>query len=135
MMPKLINPLSIISLCDFLTERPQTLTPFRFSSPFQPKKYINTQHKLSRALITPKSPLHRVLIDRFDAEQIWQQIDLQSQPLISTLRHDLKPEIMGFDDDGEGSECEEIDRKDDEEREENGSVKVKVKVKGKVIMR
>ncbi|CAN6717998.1 unnamed protein product [Malus baccata var. baccata] len=39
---------------------------------------------------TPKSPFDQLLVDGFDAEQIWQQIDLQSQPLISTLRRDLK---------------------------------------------
>ncbi|XP_057419882.1 M phase phosphoprotein 10 [Lotus japonicus] len=35
---------------------------------------------------TPKSPLDQLLVDGFDVEQIWQQIDLQSQPLLSTLR-------------------------------------------------
>ncbi|XP_009362993.2 U3 small nucleolar ribonucleoprotein protein MPP10 [Pyrus x bretschneideri] len=39
---------------------------------------------------TPKSPFDQLLVDGFDAEQIWQQIDLQSQPLISNLRRDLK---------------------------------------------
>ncbi|XP_028778306.1 U3 small nucleolar ribonucleoprotein protein MPP10 [Neltuma alba] len=37
-----------------------------------------------------KSPLDELLVDGFDAEQIWQQIDLQSQPLFSTLRRRLK---------------------------------------------
>ncbi|KAJ1439074.1 U3 small nucleolar ribonucleoprotein complex, subunit Mpp10 [Sesbania bispinosa] len=37
-----------------------------------------------------KSPLDHLLVDGFDAEQIWQQIDLQSQPLLSTLRRRLK---------------------------------------------
>lgn len=39
---------------------------------------------------TPKSPLDHLLVDGFDAEQIWQQIDLQSQPLLSTLRRRVK---------------------------------------------
>lgn len=38
---------------------------------------------------TPKSPFDQLLTDGFDAEQIWQQIDLQSQPLISSLRREL----------------------------------------------
>ncbi|KAF8399673.1 hypothetical protein HHK36_015544 [Tetracentron sinense] len=38
----------------------------------------------------PKSPFDRLLVEGFDAEQIWQQIDLQTQPLISNLRRDLK---------------------------------------------
>ncbi|CAJ1943832.1 unnamed protein product [Sphenostylis stenocarpa] len=38
----------------------------------------------------PKSPLDQLLVDGFDAEQIWQQIDIQSQPLLSTLRRRLK---------------------------------------------
>ncbi|KAF7806070.1 Mpp10 protein [Senna tora] len=33
-----------------------------------------------------KSPLDQLLVDGFDAEQIWQQIDLQSQPLLPSLR-------------------------------------------------
>ncbi|XP_062023003.1 M phase phosphoprotein 10-like [Rosa rugosa] len=39
---------------------------------------------------TPKSPFDQLLVDGFDAEQIWQQIDIQSQPLISSLRRELK---------------------------------------------
>lgn len=39
---------------------------------------------------TPKSPFDQLLVDGFDAEQIWQQIDLQSQPLISSHRRELK---------------------------------------------
>ncbi|MED6105988.1 U3 snoRNP protein [Stylosanthes scabra] len=38
----------------------------------------------------PKSPLDQLLVDGFDAEQIWQQIDLQSQPLLSSLRRQVK---------------------------------------------
>ncbi|XXG84008.1 hypothetical protein AAC387_Pa10g1627 [Persea americana] len=38
----------------------------------------------------PKSPLDRLLVDGFDAEQVWHQIVLQSQPLISELRRELK---------------------------------------------
>lgn len=38
----------------------------------------------------PKSPLDRLLVDGFDAEQIWQQILLQSQPLVSDLRREIK---------------------------------------------
>ncbi|XP_062116242.1 M phase phosphoprotein 10 [Humulus lupulus] len=39
---------------------------------------------------TPKSPFDKLLVEGFDAEQIWQQIDLQSQPLISSIRRELK---------------------------------------------
>ncbi|KAJ0962500.1 hypothetical protein J5N97_027622 [Dioscorea zingiberensis] len=39
----------------------------------------------------PKSPLDRLLVDDgFDAEQIWQQIDVLSCPLLSSLRRELK---------------------------------------------
>ncbi|KAI5417020.1 M phase phosphoprotein 10 isoform X2 [Lathyrus oleraceus] len=38
---------------------------------------------------SPKSPLDQLLVDGYDAEQIWHQIDLQSQPLMSTLRRRL----------------------------------------------
>nr|TKR68975.1 hypothetical protein D5086_0000309150 [Populus alba] len=37
----------------------------------------------------PKSLFDQLLIDGFDVEQIWQQIDLQSQPLVSTLRRQV----------------------------------------------
>ncbi|KAI9087515.1 hypothetical protein K1719_030385 [Acacia pycnantha] len=40
--------------------------------------------------LSKKSPLDELLVDGFDAEQIWQQIDLQSQPLLPTLRRRLK---------------------------------------------
>lgn len=39
---------------------------------------------------TQKSPFDRLLVDGFDAEQIWQQIDIQSQPLISTIGIEVK---------------------------------------------
>ncbi|KAI4365927.1 hypothetical protein MLD38_021864 [Melastoma candidum] len=39
---------------------------------------------------TPQSPLDRLLIDGFDAEQIWQQIELQSHPLLSFLQREVK---------------------------------------------
>ncbi|KAJ6888700.1 hypothetical protein NC652_029709 [Populus alba x Populus x berolinensis] len=37
----------------------------------------------------PKSLFDQLLIHGFDVEQIWQQIDLQSQPLVSTLRRQV----------------------------------------------
>ncbi|CAI9757439.1 unnamed protein product [Fraxinus pennsylvanica] len=39
---------------------------------------------------TPKSPFSHLLTEGFDAEQIWQQIDLQSQPLLLSLRRHVK---------------------------------------------
>ncbi|XWS50943.1 hypothetical protein CRYUN_Cryun12cG0134400 [Craigia yunnanensis] len=39
---------------------------------------------------SPKSPFDQLLIEGFDVEQIWQQIDLQSQPLLSILRREVK---------------------------------------------
>lgn len=39
---------------------------------------------------TPKSPFDQLLTDGFDAEQIWQQIDIQSQPLISSLKREIR---------------------------------------------
>ncbi|KAJ4849662.1 hypothetical protein Tsubulata_019858 [Turnera subulata] len=48
----------------------------------------------------PKSPFNQLLVEGFDAEQIWQQIDLQSQPLVSGLRRKVRnfernPEEIG----------------------------------------
>lgn len=49
----------------------------------------------------PKSPFDHLLVDEFDSEQIWQQIDILSQPLLSSLRRQVKhfenhPEEIGF---------------------------------------
>lgn len=41
------------------------------------------------APLCPKSPFDRLLVDGFDAEQIWQQIDLQTQHLVPGLRRRL----------------------------------------------
>ncbi|KAI5417017.1 hypothetical protein KIW84_041858 [Lathyrus oleraceus] len=38
---------------------------------------------------TPKSPLDQLLVEGYDTEQIWHQINLQSQPLLSTIRRQL----------------------------------------------
>ncbi|KAL3655389.1 hypothetical protein CASFOL_001175 [Castilleja foliolosa] len=38
----------------------------------------------------PKSPFTHLLTEGFDAEQIWQQIDLQTQPLLSSLRRHVR---------------------------------------------
>ncbi|KAL2515690.1 U3 small nucleolar ribonucleoprotein MPP10 [Forsythia ovata] len=38
----------------------------------------------------PKSPFSQLLTEGFDAEQIWQQIDLQSQPLLLSLRRHVR---------------------------------------------
>ncbi|KAK8267430.1 hypothetical protein V6Z12_D12G311900 [Gossypium hirsutum] len=56
----------------------------------------------------PKSTFDQLLTEGFDAEQIWQQIDLQSQPLLSSLRREVKKfekhpeEISKFKDGGVG---------------------------------
>ncbi|XP_038683866.1 U3 small nucleolar ribonucleoprotein protein MPP10-like [Tripterygium wilfordii] len=75
----------------------------------------------------PKSPFDELLINGFDAEQIWQQIDLQSQPLLSGLRRDIRkyeknPEeiakIGKVVDDEDGMDVE--DSYDDYEEDEVG---------------
>ncbi|KAL6549460.1 hypothetical protein OROHE_008577 [Orobanche hederae] len=38
----------------------------------------------------PKSPFTRLLTEGFDAEQIWQQIDLQAQPFLASLRREVR---------------------------------------------
>ncbi|PSR96701.1 U3 small nucleolar ribonucleoprotein [Actinidia chinensis var. chinensis] len=72
----------------------------------------------------PKSPFDRLLVDGFDAEQIWQQIDLQSHPLISGLRRQLKKfeknpeEIAKFFSQSEKKEEQEREKEDGLKREE-----------------
>ncbi|KAL3618054.1 hypothetical protein CASFOL_038375 [Castilleja foliolosa] len=87
----------------------------------------------------PKSPFTHLLTEGFDAEQIWQQIDLQTQPLLSSLRRHVRnfeknPEevkkLFNLDTDGkvemedEGnevveSESEDIDDEDEGEEDED----------------
>ncbi|XP_020212244.1 U3 small nucleolar ribonucleoprotein protein MPP10 [Cajanus cajan] len=75
---------------------------------------------------SPKSPLDQLLVDGFDAEQIWQQIDLQSQPLLSTLRRRLKQlvenpeEISQLKVPSEGGNKKEEENRDEWEEESDG---------------
>ncbi|XP_021895100.1 U3 small nucleolar ribonucleoprotein protein MPP10 isoform X2 [Carica papaya] len=69
---------------------------------------------------SPKSPFDQLLVDGFDAEQIWQQIDLQSQPLLSSLRREVKKfeknpeELLKLKKVLEGKESKEFDEEDDD---------------------
>ncbi|KAL8091692.1 M phase phosphoprotein 10 [Apium graveolens] len=76
-----------------------------------------------------KSPFDSLLCDGFDAEQIWQQIDLQTQGLLSSLQRDVKRferdegEIRGFfeverENEIAEREMEEIDELENESEEE-----------------
>ncbi|XP_056851034.1 M phase phosphoprotein 10 isoform X3 [Raphanus sativus] len=69
------------------TEPPVFLAPSSISSVARvASQYLFTKLKPHN----PKSPFDELLVDGFDAEQIWQQIDMQSQPLLSSLRHEVK---------------------------------------------
>ncbi|XP_048595507.1 U3 small nucleolar ribonucleoprotein protein MPP10-like isoform X1 [Brassica napus] len=69
------------------TEPPVFLAPSSISEVARAaSQYLFTKLKPHN----PKSPFDELLVDGFDAEQIWQQIDMQSQPLLSTLRHEVK---------------------------------------------
>ncbi|KAJ9568273.1 hypothetical protein OSB04_004239 [Centaurea solstitialis] len=65
----------------YLTQSPELANDARIAS-----EYLFASLKP----YAPKSPFDRLLVDdKFDAEQIWQQIDLQSQPLISAIRRQV----------------------------------------------
>ena len=69
------------------TEPPQWLSP---SSELSQTTRAASQHLFaSLKPYATKSPFDRLLIDGFDAEQIWQQIDIQSHPIISGLRRQI----------------------------------------------
>lgn len=69
------------------TEPPVFLAPSSISEVARAaSQYLFTKLKPHN----PKSPFDELLVDGFDAEQIWQQIDMQSQPLLSSLRHEVK---------------------------------------------
>ncbi|XP_017227939.1 M phase phosphoprotein 10 [Daucus carota subsp. sativus] len=75
----------------------------------------------------PKSPFDSLLTDGFDAEQIWQQIDLQTQPLLSSLRRDVKRferdegEIRGFFQVEKERENVDVERESEEVERESES--------------
>ncbi|XP_004236217.1 M phase phosphoprotein 10 isoform X1 [Solanum lycopersicum] len=69
----------------------------------EPPLYLSASPELSEAArlaskylysslkpYTPKSPFAQLLTDGFDAEQIWQQIDLQSEPLLASLGRQIR---------------------------------------------
>ncbi|XP_042382955.1 U3 small nucleolar ribonucleoprotein protein MPP10-like [Zingiber officinale] len=87
-----------------------------------------------------KLPIDRLLVEGFDAEQIWYQIDLLSRPLLSTVRREFKrleeehhsrAGLSTIDADGDGEEMvvekdeisvdDEGDEEDGDESEEKGS--------------
>ncbi|KAK2657325.1 hypothetical protein Ddye_010377 [Dipteronia dyeriana] len=67
---------------------------------------------------TPKSPLDQLLVEGFDAEQIWQQIDLLSQPLLYGLKREVKKFEKNPDEIGKIRKVLEGERKDFESEKE-----------------
>lgn len=61
----------------YLTQSPELSTAARLAS-----QYLFS----SLCPYAPKSPFNQLLTEGFDAEQIWQQIDLQAEPLVSSLK-------------------------------------------------
>ena len=126
------------------TDPPQWLAPNPTLS--QTARAASQQLFSSLRPFTPKSLFDHLLVDGFDAEQIWQQIDIQSQPLLSSIRRELKrfeknPEEirklklvgdgqekvleergdkLGGERDGFDDEFEDFDEEDDEDDEEEG---------------
>lgn len=124
------------------TEPPLYLTP----SPELSKAARLASEYLFSSLspYAPKSPFSQLLTEGFDAEQIWQQIDLQARPLLSSLRRhvrnfeknpqeiekqfnldraggkeeNVKEDGENKENKGEESESEGLDDDDDEEEEE-----------------
>lgn len=124
------------------TEPPVFLAPSSISEVARvASQYLFTKLKPHN----PKSPFDELLVDGFDAEQIWQQIDMQSQPLLSSLRQEVKrfaknPEEIrklgnlaldvshedgvdemdmdGFDSEDDNDDDEELEANESEEEEE-----------------
>ncbi|KAK0587900.1 hypothetical protein LWI29_030867 [Acer saccharum] len=99
-----------------LTEPPVWLAPT--------VELSNAAREASRQLFsflkshTPKSPLDQLLVKGFDAEQIWQQIDLLSQPLLSGLKREVKKFEKNPDEIGKIRKVLEGERKDFESEKE-----------------
>lgn len=110
------------------TDPPQWLAP---SAALSQTARAASQHLFSSLRpYAPKSPFEELLVESFDAEQIWQQIDLQSQPLLSSLERELKrfekhpEEIRKLTVVDEGGEKKK--EKEEEEEEEEKGEKMKV---------
>lgn len=110
------------------TDPPQWLAP---SAALSQTARAASQHLFSSLRpYAPKSPFEELLVEGFDAEQIWQQIDLQSQPLLSSLERELKrfekhpEEIRKLTVVDEGGEKKK--EKEEEEEEEEKGEKMKV---------
>ncbi|KAK4427124.1 U3 small nucleolar ribonucleoprotein MPP10 [Sesamum alatum] len=123
------------------TEPPLYLTP---SPELSKAARLASQYLFSSlSPYAPKSPFSELLTEGFDAEQIWQQIDLQAQPLLSSLRRHVRnfeknpqeiEKLFNLDraggkeenvkedrhneNKGEESESEDLDDDDEEEEEE-----------------
>lgn len=111
------------------TEPPVFLAPSSISEEARAAlQYLFTKLKPHN----PKSPFDQLLVDGFDAEQIWQQIDMQSQPVLSTLRQEVKrfatnPEEIrklgklalkvSHEDDVDEMDMDEFDSNDDEDED------------------
>ncbi|KAL2321812.1 hypothetical protein Fmac_026191 [Flemingia macrophylla] len=108
---KATDPPSWLAPNPSLSETARTASQYLFSS-LQP--------------FCPKSPLDQLLVDGFDAEQIWQQIDLQSQPLLSTIRRRLKQLVENPDEisqlkvPSEGGNKKKEENRDEWEEESDG---------------
>ncbi|MQL98808.1 hypothetical protein Taro_031521 [Colocasia esculenta] len=108
-------------------ERLRSVPPPRFLSPSPDLSRLAREasaHLFASLLpVCPKSlPLDRLLTDEnFDAEQIWHQIELQSRPLVSTIRRDVRRlEKMGPEE-LLGVEVVHEDRKGEEEENDLGA--------------
>lgn len=84
-------------------EKPAGVKALQLLKATEPPLYLTPSPELSKAArlaseylfaslnpYAPKSPFSHLLIEGFDAEQIWQQIDLQNQPLLSSLRRQVR---------------------------------------------
>ncbi|KAE8124248.1 hypothetical protein FH972_019150 [Carpinus fangiana] len=79
---------------------------------------------------TPKTPFEKLLTQGFDAEQIWQQIDLQAHPLLSTIRRDVKQFEKNPGEISKLKKVLEVEKKESKGgrsvvEEENGFLKIK----------
>lgn len=85
------------------TQNAGGVTALRRLKSTEPPHYLSASPNLSEAArlaskylysslkpFTPKSPFSQLLTDGFDAEQIWQQIDLQSEPLLASLGRQIR---------------------------------------------
>ncbi|KAJ3266832.1 hypothetical protein HDU76_011900, partial [Blyttiomyces sp. JEL0837] len=68
------------------------------------------------------TPLSELLVDGFDAEQVWEQLQLLNQPMVEYLKDSVEEVIAMGDVPAQGDETDEMDQDEDEDEGEGSDL-------------